>query len=105
MQNRVYVICIYVCGMVRMPLKRARGERFSPKKHGFLGLTPVYSETTGLSKPYFILKLQSVRKFLRKCLLFKKQKVDSTVTMGLKTLFQTQFQNFAVLWGIRSAGC
>ncbi len=42
MQNRVYVIGIYVCGMVRMPLKRARGERFSPKKHGFLGLTPVY---------------------------------------------------------------
>ncbi len=38
--------------MVRMPLKRTRGERFSPKKHGFLGLTPVYSETTGLSKPY-----------------------------------------------------
>ncbi len=77
MQNRVYVICIYVCGMVRMPFKRARKTFFS-KKHGFLGLTPVYSETTALSKPYFILKLQSVRKFLRKCLLFKKQKVDST---------------------------
>ncbi len=53
MQNRVYVIGIYVCGMVRMPFKRSRVERFSPKKHGFLGLTPVYSETTALSKPYF----------------------------------------------------
>ncbi len=41
-------------------------------------MTPVYSETTALSKPYFILKLQSVRNFLRKRLLFKKQKVDST---------------------------
>ncbi len=65
-----------VC-MLRMPFKRARGECFFFKKHGFLGLTPVYSETTALSKPYFILKLQSVRKFLRKRLLFKKQKVDS----------------------------
>ncbi len=76
MQNRVYVIYIYVCmyvWIVRMPFKRARGERFFLKKHGFLGLTPVYSETTALSKSYFILKLQSVRKRL----LFKKQKVDS----------------------------
>ncbi len=40
--------------MVRMPFKRARGTFFS-KKHGFLGLTPVYSETTALSKPYLIL--------------------------------------------------
>ncbi len=31
-----------------VPFKRARGELFSPKKHGFSGLTPcpVYSETT-----------------------------------------------------------
>ncbi len=65
-----------------MLYKRARREIFSPKKHGFLGLTPVYSETTALSKPYFILKLQSVRKFLRKRLLFKKQKVDSTGYYG-----------------------
>ncbi len=81
MQNWVYVICMYVW-MVRMLFKRARRELLSPKKHGFLGLTPVYSETTALSKPYFILKLQSVRKFLRKCLLFKKQKVDSTGYYG-----------------------
>ncbi len=80
MQNRVYVICIYVCGT------RAQGTLFS-KKHGFLGLTPVYFETTGLSKPYFILKLQSVRKFLRKCLLFKKQKVDSTGYYGIEDPF------------------
>ncbi len=83
MQNRVYVIGIYVCGMVRMPFKRARETFF----YGFLGLTPVYSETTALSKPYFILKLQSVRKFLRKCLLFKKQKVDSTGYYGIEDPF------------------
>ncbi len=83
MQNRVYVICMYVW-MVHMLFKRARGELFSPKKHGFLGMTPVYSETTVLSKPYFILKLQSVRKFLRKRLLFKKQKVDSTGYYGIE---------------------
>ncbi len=53
MQNRVYVICTYICiyvcmyvWIVRMPFKRARGELFLKKKHGFLGLTPVYSETT-----------------------------------------------------------
>ncbi len=71
---------LYVC-----PLN-ARGEHFSSKKHGFLGLTPVYSETTSLSKPYFILKLQIVRKFLRKRLLFKKQKVDSTGYYGIEDL-------------------
>ncbi len=73
--------------IVRMPFKRSRGERFFLKKHGFLGLTPVYSETTGLSKPYFILKLQSVRKFLRKCLIFKKQIVDSTGYYGIEDPF------------------
>ncbi len=83
----------YVCSL------NARGERFSPKKHGFLGLTPVYSETAALSKPYFILKCRSVRKFRRKRLLFKKQKLIRPVTMALKTLFQTSFQNFAVLGG------
>ncbi len=70
---------LYVCmyGLYVCPLNARAGNVFSLKKHGFLGLTPVYSETTALSKPYFILKLQSVRKFLRKRLLFKKQKVDS----------------------------
>ncbi len=71
----------YVCHL------NARGERFSPKKHGFLGLTPVYSETTALSKPYFILKLHSVRKFLQKRLLFKKQKVDFTGYYGIDDPF------------------
>ncbi len=70
---------LYVC-----PLNaRARGSFFF-KKHRFLGLTQVYSETTALSKPYFILKLQSVKKFLRKRLFFKKQKVDSTGYYGIE---------------------
>ncbi len=83
---------------------RARGTFFS-KKHGYLGLTPVYSETTALSKPYFILKLQSMRKFLLKRLFSRLKKLIRQVTMALKTLFQTKFQNFAVYGGIRSAGC
>ncbi len=64
--------------MVRMPFKRARATFFSKKKHVFLGLTPVYCETTALSKPYLILKRRSLTKFLRKRLLFKKQKVAAT---------------------------
>ncbi len=88
MQNRVYVIYIcmygwYVCSL------NARGELFSPKKHGYLGLTPVYSETTALSKLYFILKLQSMRKFLLKRLFSRHKKLIRQVTMALKTLFQT----------------
>ncbi len=46
---------LYVC-----PLK-ARAGNFFLQKHGFLGLTPLYSETTALSKPYFILKRRSER--------------------------------------------
>ncbi len=83
--------------MVRIPFKRARGQLFYPKKHGFLGLTPVYSEITALSKPYFILKLRSVRKFLRKRLLFKKQKVDSTVISKLR--------RFMGGYGVPIVGC
>ncbi len=46
MQNRVYVICMYVC----MDGTYARaGNFFCPKNTAFLGLTPVYSETTALS--------------------------------------------------------
>ncbi len=70
------------------PLTRARGTS-SPIKHRFLGLTPVYSETTALSKLYFILKRRSVRKILWKRLLLKKQKVDSTSYYGIETLFHT----------------
>ncbi len=72
-----------------MPLKCARGELFSSKKHVFLGLIPVYFETTVLRMPYFILKLQSVRKFLRKRLFSRNKKLIQPVTMALKTLFQT----------------
>ncbi len=88
-----------------MPFKRAHVELFSPKNHGFLGLTPVYSETTALSNVYFILKLQSVRKFLQKCLLFKKQKVDpSTGYYDIEDplpYLNSQLRRFM----IRSAGC
>ncbi len=90
-----------------MPFKRARGERFFLKKHGFLGLTPVYSETTGLSKPYFILKLQSVKNSCEN-VAFQETKVDfDRFTMALKTpfffffFFSRLHSNFAVLWGIR----
>ncbi len=70
---------IYVCmdGWYVCPLN-ARAWNFFSKKHVFLGLTPVYSQTTALSKPYFILNLRSVRKFLLKRMIFKKHKVDST---------------------------
>ncbi len=91
-----------------MPFKRARGELFSPKNTAFLGLTQVHSETTALSKPYFILKFQSVRKFLRKYLLFKKQKVDSTGYYGIEDPFPDSISNFAVLWGgygVSVVGC
>ncbi len=77
------ICCMYICmyvWMVRMPFKRVHGQLFSP-------LTPVYSETAALSKPYFILKLQGVRKFRRKRLLFKKQKVDSTRYYGIEDPF------------------
>ncbi len=66
---------------------RARRTFFS-KKHVFLGLTPVYSETTALSKSYFKLKLQIVREIPRKRLFFKSQKLLRHVTMTLKTFYQ-----------------
>ncbi len=90
--------------MVCITLKRARGAFFS-KKHGFLGLTPVYSETTASSKPYFILKLRSVRKFLRKCLFFKTQKVTSTGYYGIEDPFPDLISKLRRCRGIRSADC
>ncbi len=82
------LVCIYVCkDGTYAPKMRARATIFS-KKQVCLGLTPVYSETTALSKPYFLLKRRSVRKFLRKRLLFKKQKVAATCYMALKTVYQ-----------------
>ncbi len=77
-------ICVY--GWYVCPLNARRGTVFS-KKHGLLGLTPVCSETTALSKPYFILKRRSVRKFRRKRMLFKTQKVDSTGYYGIEDPF------------------
>ncbi len=108
MQNRVYVIYMYVCmdGTYAL-LTRAR-ETFFSKKHGFLGLTPVYSETTALSKPYIILKLQSVRKFLRKCLIFKKQKVDSPGYYGIEDPFPdliSKLRCFMGGYGVPVVGC
>ncbi len=88
-----------------MPFKRPRVEHFSPKKHVFLGLTPVYSQTTALSKPYFILKLRSVRKFLLKRMLFKKQKVDSTGYYGIEDPFPDLMSKLLRFRGIRSADC
>ncbi len=93
----------YVC-----PLNARAGNFFSSKKHSFLGLTPVYSETTALSKPYFILMLQSMRKFLRKCLLFKKQKVDSTGYYGIEDPFPdliSKLRRFIAGYGVPVVGC
>ncbi len=53
MQNRVYVIYIlyvWMDGWVCMLFKRAPHGKLFSKKDGFLGLTPVYSETTALSE-------------------------------------------------------
>ncbi len=55
-------------------IKRARGELFFSKKHGFFGLTPVYSENTALSKPYFILKAPKCEKISAKTLAFQETK-------------------------------
>ncbi len=90
--------------MVRMPLKHARGELFS-KKHSFLGLTPVYSETTALSKPYFKLMLRSVRNFLQKRLFFKTQKVATTGYYGIEDPFPDVISKLRRFRGIRSADC
>ncbi len=73
---------VYICmyGLYVCPLS-ARGTFFF-KKHCFLGLTPVYSETTALSKPYFILKLQSVRKH------------DHLISVQIMLLLLLLFYNF-----------
>ncbi len=91
-----------------MPLKCARGKLFSPKKHVFIGLTPVYSETTALSKPYFILKRRSVRKFLRKRSLFKKQKVATTCYYGIENPspdLNSKLRRFRGGYGVPLVGC
>ncbi len=73
-------ICVY--GWYVCPLNAHTGK-FLSKKHGFLGLTPVYSETTALSKPYFILKFRSVRNSCENACF----KVDSTGYYGIEDPF------------------
>ncbi len=89
----------YVC-----PLN-ARVGNFFLLKHGFLGLTPVYSETTALSKPNLKLKLRSVRKVWRKRLFFRTQKVASTGYYGIEDPFPDLISKLRRFRGIRSANC
>ncbi len=86
---------------------QAHLEFFSTTKHVFLGLTPVYS-TTALNKPYFILKLRSMRKFLQKRLLFKTQKVDSPAYYGIEDPFPNlilKLRRFIGGYGVPIVGC
>ncbi len=76
-------MCVY--GWYVCPLNAHMGNFFLLKT--LLGLTPVYSETTALNKPYFKLQLRSVRKFRRKCLFFKTQKVAATGYYGIEDPF------------------
>ncbi len=64
---------VYMFGRTYV-IKRARGKLFFSKKQGFLGLNPVYSETTALSKPYFILKDPKCEKISAKTLAFQETK-------------------------------
>ncbi len=110
MQNRVYVIYIYMyVWMVRMLFKRARGELFPPKNTAiYVGLTPVYSETTALSKPYFILKLQSMRKFLLKRLFSRHKKLSRTGYYGIEDPFPdliSKLRRFMGGYGVPVVGC
>ncbi len=103
MLKQINSMYIYVCMMVCMPYILIVRRISCP--FGFLGLTPVYSETTVLSKPYFILKLRSVRKFQRKRLLLKKQKVDLTGYYGIEDPFPDLISKLRRFRGIRSADC
>ncbi len=91
----------YVCFF-----KRARGKHFL-QKDGFLGLTPVYSKTTALSKTYLYLSSQCEKFVRKKMLAFQKQKVDRQVTMALRPFSRLNFKTSPLFfnWGIRSAGC
>ncbi len=96
----------YVCTL------NARAGNFFLQKTRLFRLDPVYSETTALSKPYFILKLRSVRKFLRKRLLFKKQKVDSTGYYGIEDPFPDLISKLRCFrgggggrYGVQIVGC
>ncbi len=50
--NKYYMYGLYVCFL------NMRWLIFSPKKHGFFGLTPVSSDTTALRKSHFKLRLK-----------------------------------------------
>ncbi len=94
--------------MVRMLFKRARGKLSFPKKHGYLGLTPVYSETTALSKLYFILKLQSMRKYLLKRLFSRHKKLIRTGYYGIEVPFPdliSKLRRFMGGYGMPVVGC
>ncbi len=88
MQNRVYVIYIYVC-MVRMPFKRTRGCRFPRLKHGFLDLTPLSSDTTALKQVLLETWAPNCEIIPLKCSFFKSQKVTANGYYGIETLYQT----------------
>ncbi len=79
--------------MVHMALKRARGAFFLLKTP-LSGLTPVSSDTTTLTKPYFKHGLKIVRQFLRKRLFFKTQKVTATGYYGIEDPFPDVISKF-----------
>ena len=71
-------------------------------------MTPVDSETTALNKPYFKLKLRSVRKFRRKPLFFKTQKVAETGYYGIEDPFPdliSKLRRFMGGYGVPIVGC
>ena len=72
-------IYIYVW-IVRMPLKGARGDFVFLQKIGFWGLTPVFLDTTTLSKSYFIFVSKTVKKLRQKRLFLKSPKLLPLVT-------------------------
>ncbi len=72
-----------------MPLKREhRCFFFLLTTRVILGVTPVSSDTTALTKSYFKLTLKIVRGFLQKCLFFKSQIVTATGCYGIETFYQ-----------------
>ncbi len=69
-----------------MPLNARAGNSFLLKTRLFR-LDPSLFWNYSIKQALLLLKLQSVRKFLRKYLLFKKQKVDSTSYYGIEDPF------------------
>ncbi len=92
-------ICVY--GWYVCPLN-ARAGNFYLLKTRLFWLDP---ETTALNKPYFKLKLLSMRKFRRKPLFFKTQKVSETGYYGIEDTFPNVISKIRHFRGIRSAAC